>query len=30
MQHVVNKYDGVLLTETKNNLFELKIILYPT
>ena len=30
IQHVVNKYDGVLLTETKNNLFELKIILYPT
>ena len=30
IQHIVNKYDGVLLTEDKNSLFELKIILYST
>lgn len=28
IQHIVNKYNGLLLTEDKNNLFELKIILY--
>lgn len=30
IQHIVNKYDGMLLTEDKNSLFELKIILYST
>ena len=30
MQHIVNKYDGLLLTEDNNNVFELKIILYST
>lgn len=30
IQHIVNKYNGLLLTEDSDNLFELKIILYLT